>query len=122
MVESAHWINENLPEDDLLAIHDIGAVGYFAPRELVDIAGLVSPEITPIVDEPAALWALMEDRGADYLMAFPDQIPGRNPDDPRLCPVYSSDAQAYADDVEEVDMTIYRLAWDGDCSTGDGLD
>ncbi len=122
MVDSAHWINENLPDEALLAIHDIGAVGYFAPRELVDIAGLVSPEITPIVDEPDALWALMQERDTDYLMAFPDQIPGRNPDDPRLCPVYSSDSQAYADDVEEVDMTIYRLAWDGDCSTDSIVD
>jgi hypothetical protein len=117
MVDSAHWINDNLSEDDLLAVHDIGAVGYFAPRELVDIAGLVSPEITPIVDEPDALWQLMQERDADYLMAFPDQVPGGNVDDPRLCPVYTSNRQAYTNMPDEVDMTIYRLAWDGDCAS-----
>src|SRR5690606_13267977 len=40
MVASARWIAENIPADELLAIHDIGAVGYFAPRPLLDVAGL----------------------------------------------------------------------------------
>ena len=79
MVASARWIDENLPPDKLLVVHDIGAVAYFAPRPILDVAGLVSPEVVPIINEPEALWALIRERDAAYLMAFPDQIPGITP-------------------------------------------
>lgn len=119
MVESAYWIRDNLPPDELLAIHDIGAVGYFAPRpELLDIAGLVSPEVIPIVTDADALWQLMQERDAQYLMAFPDQIPGDSTDDPRLCPVYVSDGTATIDAGGE-HMAVYRLDWDESCDTAD---
>jgi hypothetical protein len=110
MVETALWIRDNLPPDDLLAIHDIGAVGYFAPREMLDIAGLVSPQVIPIVANADALWRLMQARDARYLMAFPDQIPGDDPDDPRLCPLYVSDGET-SQRVGGPSMAVYRLSW-----------
>ena len=67
MVTAALWIKDNIPPDDLLVTHDIGAVGYFAPRPILDIAGLVSPEVVPLMRNPDALWALMQERGAQYL-------------------------------------------------------
>lgn len=116
MVAAAFWIRDNLPDDALLAIHDIGAVGYFAPRpDLLDIAGLVSPEVIPIVSDGPALWELMEQQGAVYLMAFPSQIPGRNPDDPRLCEIFNTDAEITRR-FGRGNTAIYRLAYNGDCS------
>lgn len=118
MVAPAQWIAAHLPPDDLLAVHDIGAVGYFAPRPIVDIAGLVTPEIAPIYWDEAALWAFIEARGAAYLMAFPDQLPGKGAadptEDPRLCPVYESSGRTSMS-LGGPKMTIYRLAWDGAC-------
>lgn len=116
MVDPARWIAENLPAEDLLAIHDIGAVGYFAPRPILDIAGLVNTEVVAIVRDANALWALMQARNAQYLMAFPDQIPGHHEDDSRLCPVYRSDGSVSLS-AGGPKMTIYRLAWDGVCSS-----
>jgi hypothetical protein len=29
MVRTARWMNENLPVNAVLAVHDIGAIGYF---------------------------------------------------------------------------------------------
>ena len=52
MVTAALWIKDNIPPDDLLVVHDIGAVGYFAPRPILDIAGLVSPEFVPLIARP----------------------------------------------------------------------
>lgn len=117
MVASAEYIRDNIPEDELMAIHDIGAVGYFAPRPMLDIAGLVSPEVIPIVADTDALWALMEERGAVYLMAFPDQIPGDNPDDARLCRIFytDSDVTRRVLGAEGLSMAIYRIAWDATC-------
>jgi hypothetical protein len=116
MVASARWIDANIPPDELLAVHDIGAVAYFTPRPIIDIAGLVSPEIIPIVNDADALWTLLEARGADYLMAFPDQIPGDSPDDPRLCEVFNTRGEA-AVDAGGANMAVYRLAWGADCAS-----
>jgi hypothetical protein len=116
MVASAQWISENIPPDDLLAVHDIGAVGYFAPRPILDLAGLVSPEIVPIIHDEAALWTLMQQRGARYLMAFPDQLPGNDTDDSRLCPVFTSNGAA-SRSVGGPNMTIYFLSWNRSCSS-----
>ncbi len=114
MVASAEWIADNLPEDELLAIHDIGAVGYFASRPMLDIAGLVSPEVIPIVANADALWDLMQERDARYLLAFPDQLPGENPDDPRLCPIFTTGEEVTLNMGRE-NMTLYELAWDATC-------
>jgi len=116
MVTSARWINENIQQSDFLAIHDIGAVGYFTPRDMLDIAGLVSPDVAPIVADADALWQLMQDRDAKYLMAFPDQIPGDDVNDPRLCRVFITGGTT-APQQGGANMAIYRLAWDGDCLT-----
>jgi hypothetical protein len=117
MLAAANYILENIPPDELLAIHDIGAVGYFAPREIVDIAGLVTPDIIPIVANPDALWQYLEESGAVYLMAFPDQIPNNNPNDPRLCRVFYADSAVTArlKGEEGQSMAIYRLDWDENC-------
>lgn len=116
MVASAHWIRDNLPTDERLAIHDIGAVGYFAPEtDLLDIAGLINPEIIPAIGNSEALWRIIQDNGAGYLMAFPDQIPNRNLSDERLCPIFSTGGEV-APMRGGANMVIYRLAWDGDCA------
>ena len=71
--------------------HDIGAVGYFAPRPILDIAGLVSPEVVPLMQHPDAMWALMQERGGKYLEALDNQVPGGDVHDPRLCAVFTTD-------------------------------
>ncbi|MFC1960179.1 hypothetical protein ACFLYO_05675 [Chloroflexota bacterium] len=114
MVVSAKWLAANIPPEELLAVHDIGAVGYYAPRPILDLAGLVSPEVIPIIRQPDELWQLMQERDAQYLMAFPDQIPGGNPDDSRLCEVFSSNG-SWSPAAGGANMAVYALAWDGDC-------
>ena len=115
MVATSQWIKLNLSDDDLLAIHDIGAVGYFAPRPMIDVAGLITPEIIPIVMDGDAVWAYLEDLDADYLMAFPNQIPNRDPSDPRLCQIFITNGPT-SKSVDGPNMAIYRLEWDADCS------
>jgi len=75
MVAAAKWIAENTEEDALIAAHDIGALGYFADRDLLDLAGLVSPEVIPIIRDEDALAIYLNDRSADYLMTFPNWYP-----------------------------------------------
>jgi hypothetical protein len=78
MVVAAHWLNQHVPVDQLLAVHDIGAVGFFAsspqaPRPILDLAGLVSPEVITLFRDPAGILDLMKARGVRYLMVLPPQ-------------------------------------------------
>ncbi len=72
MVEPSQWIAKNTPIDSLIAAHDIGALGYFADREILDLAGLIDPQVIPWIRQPDQLSAYIQSRKADYLMVFPD--------------------------------------------------
>lgn len=70
MVVSAKWAAENLPPGAVIAAHDIGALGYFDDHALIDLAGLVSPEVTPFIRDEARLAEYLDAKKADYLIAF----------------------------------------------------
>jgi arabinofuranosyltransferase len=110
MVTTAHWLAENTPEDSLIAAHDIGAVGYFAQRRLLDLAGLITPEVVPIIHDDAALMTLMQSRHVDYVVFFPDWSAAyrRLAGDPRLRAVYSTN-YAWTQQAGHANMVVYRL-------------
>jgi len=72
MVDSARWIANNTPENALIAAHDIGAMGYFAKRDLIDLAGLISPDVIPFIRDEEQLGQYITEKGADYLVVFPN--------------------------------------------------
>jgi hypothetical protein len=76
MVASARWVNTNTPAVALVSAHDIGALGYFGGRRLLDLAGLVSPEVIPFIRDEARLRQWLNVRQADYLVTFPGWYPG----------------------------------------------
>jgi arabinofuranosyltransferase len=41
------WVKENSPVGTVLAIKDIGYMGYYSQRKVLDLAGLVSPQSIP---------------------------------------------------------------------------
>ena len=72
LIPMGSWLAENSPEGAVVASPDIGAIGYFSRREVLDLGGLVTPEINDmrrkidverIIDE-----GLYLDLGADYLV------------------------------------------------------
>jgi hypothetical protein len=76
MVRTAQWVAATLPGRTLVAAHDIGALGYFAEVQLIDLAGLVSPEVIPFLGDDDRLWAYVRERRAEYLITFPGWCPG----------------------------------------------
>lgn len=44
-VKTALWIRDNLPGTARVATHDVGAMGYYSGRRVVDMVGLVSPSM-----------------------------------------------------------------------------
>jgi hypothetical protein len=110
MVAIAHWLETNVPPDSLIAVHDIGAIGFFAPRALLDLAGLVTPEVIPFITDEARLIEFMQAHGADYVVFFPDwsEAYRRMAQDPRLEPIYNTGFE-WTLDQGRANMTVYRL-------------
>ncbi len=108
MVTVAQWLAENTAPDDLIAAHDIGAIGYFAKRPLLDLAGLISPEIIPLLGDETALGAYILQSEAGYLVTAPgwpyDQVVSA----PGVLQVFSTD---YAWTVEQGrnNTAVYQL-------------
>ena len=75
MVSTALWVAENTPEDALIAAHDIGALGYFGNRALLDLAGLISPDVIPFIRDEVLLGDYLDSQGAAYLVTFPGWYP-----------------------------------------------
>jgi len=103
MVDTARWVAQRLPPGAVVAAHDIGALGYFDNHPLVDLAGLVSPEVLPFMRDEPRLAEFLDRRGVRYLIAFPDLYP-------RLAiasePVFSTGGR-FAPEMGGQNMTVY---------------
>jgi len=75
MVATANWVQQNLPSDALLAVHDIGALGYYVPNPLIDMAGLVNPEVVSFIRDEGRLAEYLTTSSADYLIVLPGFYP-----------------------------------------------
>jgi hypothetical protein len=75
MVDTANWVAGHIPPGARIAAHDIGALGYFDNHPLVDLAGLVSPEVLPFMRDEPRLAEFLDRRSVMYLIAFPDLYP-----------------------------------------------
>jgi hypothetical protein len=75
MVATAKWVGQNLPADARLAVHDIGALGFYVQNPIVDMAGLITPEIVPFIRDEARLAQYLDSNSVDYLITFPSFYP-----------------------------------------------
>ena len=104
MVATARWVNENLPPDALIAAHDIGALGYFDGREIVDLAGLVSPEVIPFIRDEEKLAKYLDEQGVDYLIIFPSWYETLS----EGLPIVYNTENLFASQIGGENMTIYQ--------------
>ncbi len=107
MVGTADWTRANLPQGALIALHDIGAQGYFDPRPTLDTAGLVSPEVIPFIRNEGKLLDWMQARGAHYAIFFPTWYP-QLAGDSRLQEIHSTDC-ALTKSMGEENLRVYEL-------------
>jgi hypothetical protein len=104
MVQTARWVATNTPKQARIAAHDIGALGYFARRELIDLAGLVSPEVIPFIRDQARLADYLDDQRADFLVAFPGWYPHLVSQAQRIYVTHGQVSQALGAE----NMAVYR--------------
>jgi hypothetical protein len=75
MVTTAKWVEENIPADALLAVHDIGALGFYVENPMIDMAGLITPDVVPFIRDEPQLAEYLNANSVDYLIAFPGLYP-----------------------------------------------
>jgi len=78
------WVRDNVPPGAVIAVQDIGAVKYLAPNPILDLVGLVSPDLVPHIrgamsprDPGGDLGVLryLEEEKPDLLAAFSNWRP-----------------------------------------------
>ena len=112
-VTLGHWVAEHTPPDELLALNDIGAITYISERRVVDLAGLVTPEVVPILRSPdrdARLAEFMAARGVQYVIIFPSWFPDLAACRDLLEPLYQV-TLTYNTIAGGKTMVIYRTHW-----------
>jgi hypothetical protein len=83
-VAAGRWIAANLPPEAVLGVQDVGAIAYLAPNPILDLVGIVTPEIlggsgsggSPPVRNMEWLAARVRERAVDYLVIFPGSYGG----------------------------------------------
>ncbi len=91
-VAMARWLAGRLPPEAVLAVNDIGALGYLLPNRLIDLAGIANPELAAYVTGPAGRAAgirrFLAERRPDYLVVFPAWFPDLVAPEGPFVPVY----------------------------------
>lgn len=103
MVDTARWVADHTQAGSLIAAHDIGALGYYGKRPILDLAGLISPEVIPIIRNETALKAYLTERNVNYLMTFPDWYTTLAQN---LEPIYTGSG-AFAPEQGQANMRVY---------------
>jgi len=82
-------VDANLPRSATLAVNDIGAIAYFSRRPVLDLMGLVTPEIRPYRREgEAGVLRFVAERCPDFVIIFPTWFPELAARRDLLVPVY----------------------------------
>lgn len=118
-VTLGEWVFHNVPEDAVVATNDIGAIAYFGHRKILDVEGLVNPEILSYRRNSFAKYGNVEKGVLDYLkMTKPDYLIIFPSWYPRI-----SQLQPLLEPIKEVTLTdnviaggntmvIYKTHWD----------
>jgi hypothetical protein len=95
-VAMAHWIGARISPEAVLAVNDVGAIKYFLPNRILDLAGIIDPEVPRYMDEASkqgrnyqegVLRFLAETR-PDYMVIFPYWFPDLAADEARFTPLH----------------------------------
>jgi hypothetical protein len=107
------WLNENTPSDAVFATHDAGALRFFSNRTMIDLAGLVSPDIIHGNMTSTEKMQYLHDHGCNYFVFFPELFAYYY----SIFPPYSVDIEYTVHLEENVicgrdSMSVYHIHWE----------
>ncbi len=77
LVPWGRWLRANTPARSVVATPEIGALGYFSRHRVVDLAGLVTPQMVPYLEREVPADAIANFRFAAF--ARPEYLVDRGP-------------------------------------------
>lgn len=69
-VAAAEWIKKNAKPTDIIAAQDVGAIGYFTKRNIIDLVGLVSPDMFRVQHDQKQVWKMARAQGANLFFIY----------------------------------------------------
>ncbi|MEX1140188.1 MAG: hypothetical protein WEF53_12650 [Bacteroidota bacterium] len=111
-VKTGHWIREHLPESAIVATHDIGAIAYYSQRKIVDMVGLITPEMIPRIGNLDLLREFLQEQEVTHLALLRNWFEVVN-----VNPLFQTNEltpeilEVFAFDPERVHFTTSQVAW-----------
>lgn len=99
-VAAAAWLARRIDPRALVAAQDVGAIKYGLPNPILDLAGLMTPEIVPVLRaESDVYWeqrllAFLAEARPDYLVFFAESYPMLAQAPPGFLPLTRFDVEA----------------------------
>ncbi len=78
---AVEWVEEKVPENEMIAFDMIGAFGYLIDRPVYDLGGLIDPEAWKILrnpDDQKLVNNFLRDKGVNYLLTYNRHFMWRN--------------------------------------------
>lgn len=111
-VKTGRWIRDNLPENAIIATHDVGALAYYSQRKIVDMVGLVTPEMIPRIGDLNLLQQFLREQGVTHLALLRNWFEVVN-----VNPLFQTNEltpeimEVFAFEPERVHFTTSQVAW-----------
>jgi arabinofuranosyltransferase len=108
-VHLGRWVDAQLPKTARIALNDIGAIAFFSRREIIDLMGLVTPEIIPYRRRgETGVMEYVSETCPEYLIIFPAWFPRLAASTETLQPIYR--VRLERNEVAgAAEMVVYRL-------------
>lgn len=113
----AEWLNKNLPGETAFGMNDIGIITFKTKKYVVDMAGLVTPEVfrfqkMSYEEGSKALFKFLKAKGVNYIIIYPDWFE-------YIMANYSGAfTQVHSQRLEKnticggIEMFVYKINWD----------
>jgi len=75
-VELGRWIGERSAPTELVAANDIGAIGFYSDRSVLDTVGLVEPELVEHLLSRGSALEYLDALAPEWIVVFPNWLPG----------------------------------------------
>jgi hypothetical protein len=101
-VRMAKWLGERADPRAVLAVNDVGALKYFLPNRVVDLAGIIHPRVSRYIREAresgrdwrTGVLTILDETKPDFLVIFPGWYPGLEDLNPGFVPQFELEVQS----------------------------
>jgi len=115
-IDMARWVEANTPSESIIASHDVGALGYFSGRKIVDMVGLVTPTVleylSPGLPADDGVLEYLRDVEPDFVIMMPTWYPGLS----KMSRVFRPEHEEVVKGVRTIAagdrLVAYRAIWD----------